>query len=116
MLLRRGGFQLPHIHNSGPSTLVCMLYFSKNWIKGDPGGTYLTPEEDESLMQFEPYNLNNSMLIFQDGPHAGHGVRYLTKDVERRAVQAYFEEFTEKNGWSGDASKKENVQRELIEL
>ena len=27
---QRGGFQLPHIHNVGPSTLVIMLYFSKS--------------------------------------------------------------------------------------
>ena len=33
MLLTRGGYQLPHIHNVGPSTLILMLYFSKNWKK-----------------------------------------------------------------------------------
>ena len=89
-LLTRGGYQLPHIHNVGPSTLILMLYFNKNWKKGDPGGTYVTPEEDESKMIFEPYNLDNSAIIFHDGPHAGHGVRYITKDVERRAIQIYF--------------------------
>jgi len=33
MLLTRGGYQLPHIHDVGPSTLILMLYFSKNWNK-----------------------------------------------------------------------------------
>ncbi len=93
MLLTRGGYQLPHIHNVGPNTLILMFYFNKNWNKGDPGGTYVTPEEDESKMIFEPYNLDNSVMIFHDGPHAGHGVRYITKDVERRAVQIYLEKY-----------------------
>ena len=100
MVLTRGGYQLPHIHNVGPSTLILMLYFSKNWNKGDPGGTYITPEEDESKMIFEPYNLDNSALIFHDGPHAGHGVRPITKDVERRAIQIYLEEYSSETGWS----------------
>ena len=99
MLLTRGGYQLPHIHNVGPSTLILMVYFTKNWKKGDPGGTYVTPEEDESKMIFEPYNLNNSTIIFHDGPHAGHGVRYITKDVERRAIQIYFEKYSPETGW-----------------
>ena len=107
MLLTRGGYQLPHIHNVGPSTLVLMLYFTKNWNKGDPGGTYITPEEDESKMIFEPYNLDNSAIIFHDGPHAGHGVRYITKDVERRAIQIYLEEYSPETGWSAYPIKRE---------
>ena len=35
MNMRKRGFQLPHIHNDGPSTLMFMIYFSKNWKKGD---------------------------------------------------------------------------------
>jgi len=35
MYMRKRGFQLPHIHNVGPSTLIFMIYFSKNWKKGD---------------------------------------------------------------------------------
>ena len=97
---KKGGYQSPHIHNVGPSTLIFMVYFSKSWEKGDPGGTYLTPEEDESKMIFEPYNLDNSTLVFQDGPYAGHGVRYIEKDVERRAIQIYLEGYSADSGWS----------------
>ena len=107
MLLTRGGYQLPHIHNVGPSTLIMMLYFSKNWKKGDPGGTYVTTEEDESKMVFEPYNLDNTAVIFHDGPHAGHGVRYITKDVERRAIQIYLEKYSSETGWSAYPIKRE---------
>lgn len=107
MLLTRGGYQLPHIHNVGPNTLILMFYFNKNWNKGDPGGTYVTPEEDESKMIFEPYNLDNSVMIFHDGPHAGHGVRYITKDVERRAVQIYLEKYSPEEGWSAYPIKRE---------
>ena len=107
MLLTCGGYQLPHIHNVGPSTLILMLYFTKNWNKGDPGGTYITPEEDESKMIFEPYNLDNSAIIFHDGPHAGHGVRYITKDVERKAIQIYLEEYSPETGWSAYPIKRE---------
>ena len=107
MLLTRGGYQLPHIHDVGPSTLILMLYFSKNWNKGDPGGTYVTTEEDESKMIFEPYNLDNSVIIFQDGPNAGHGVRRITKDVERRAIQIYFEKYSPETGWSVYPVKRE---------
>ncbi len=108
--MRKGGFQLAHIHNVGPSTLIMMLYFSKNWKDGDPGGTYISTEEDESTMIFEPYNLDNSVMIFQDGPNAGHGVRPIEKDVERKAVQVYLEEFSEKDGWSGTKAKNELVE------
>jgi hypothetical protein len=106
-LLTRGGYQLPHIHNAGPNTLIFMLYFSKNWKKGDPGGTYITTEEDESKMIFEPYNLDNTGIVFHDGPHAGHGVRYITKDVERRAIQIYLEKYSPKTGWSVYPIKRE---------
>ena len=107
MLLTKGGYQLPHIHNAGPNTLILMVYFSKNWKKGDPGGTYITPEEDESKMIFEPYNLDNTTIIFHDGAHAGHGVRYITKDVERRAIQIYFEKYSPETGWSVYPVKRE---------
>ena len=111
MLLTRGGYQLPHIHNVGPSTMILMLFFSKNWKKGDPGGTFLTTDETESNMVFEPSNLDNTAIIFQDGPHAGHGVRQITKDVERRAVQIYLEKYSSETGWS-----EYNKKRELREI
>jgi len=100
MLITKNGYQQPHIHNAGPSTLILMLYFNKNWKKGDPGGTYISPEEDESKIIFEPHNLNNSAMIFHDGPKAGHGVRYVSKDVERRAIQIYLEEYSPETGWN----------------
>lgn len=102
---RKGGFQLPHIHNVGPSTLIMMIYFSKNWINGDPGGTYMASEEDESKIIFEPYNLDNTLAIFHDSPKAAHGMRLLTKDVDRRALQITLEEYSESNGWSGEKKK-----------
>ena len=111
MLLTRGGYQLPHIHNVGPSTMILMLFFSKNWKKGDPGGTYITPDDTEPNMIFEPSNLDNTAIIFQDGPHAGHGVRQITKDVERRAVQIYLEKYSSETGWS-----EYNKKRELREI
>ena len=115
MAYRRGGFQLPHIHNIGPSTLIFMVYFSKNWQKGDPGGTYMASKPDESSIIFEPYNLNNSLALFHDGPKAAHGIRYITKDVERRALQITLEEYSPKLGWTGgghlEAVLKENVQK-----
>jgi len=98
----KGGFQEPHIHNVGPSTLVFMLYLAKNWKDGDPGGTYMASEEDESSIIFEPYNLENSVAVFLDGPKSAHGVRLITKDVERRALYFSFEGFSKENGWTGD--------------
>jgi len=100
------GYQLAHIHNAGPSTLILVIYFNKNWKKGDPGGTYISPEEDESKMIFEPYNLDNTAMIFHDGPHAAHGSRYITKDVERRAIQIYLEKYSPDTGWSGGSKKR----------
>jgi hypothetical protein len=107
----KGGYQLAHIHNAGPSSLILVVYFNKNWEKGDPGGTYISTEEDESKMIFEPYNLDNTAMIFHDGPHAAHGSRYITKDVERRAVQIYLEKYSPDTGWSGDP--KERKLREI---
>ena len=81
-----------------------MVYFSKNWKNGDPGGTYMATEEDESSIIFEPCNLDNSVAIFQDGPNAAHGVRYITKDVERHALSITLERYDEKSGWTGRTS------------
>ena len=110
-LIKQNGFQLPHIHDKGPSTLIFMIYFSKNWKMGDPGGTYVGTKEEESELVFEPYNLDNSVMIFHDGPFAAHGVRRITKDVERRGIQVYLEAYSSESGWS--EYKKE---QELIEL
>ena len=110
-LIKQNGFQLPHIHDKGPSTLIFMVYFCKNWKVGDPGGTYVATKDDESTLVFEPYNLDNSAIVFHDGPFAAHGVRRITKDVERRGIQIYLEEYSPESGWS--ENKKE---QELIEL
>lgn len=91
---KKGGFQLPHIHNVGPNTLIIMLYFSKGWKKGDPGGTYMASDIDESKIIFEPYNLDNTMAIFHDGPKAAHGMRYITKDVVRQGFQITLDNFS----------------------
>lgn len=101
--IKQGGFQLPHIHDVGPNTLILLMYFSKNWKHGSPGGTYMASELDESSIIFEPYNLDNSFAIFHDSPKAAHGVRYITDDVQRRALQIELEYFSEDTGWSGDA-------------
>ena len=98
----QGGFQLPHIHNVGPNTLVLMFYFSKGWKKGQAGGTYMASEEDESKIIFEPYDLDNSLALFQDGPKAAHGARVISENVERRALQITLEEWSEKDGWSSE--------------
>jgi hypothetical protein len=112
-LYHKGGFQLPHIHNDGPSTLIIFFNFSKGWEKGDPGGTYVASEEDESKIIFEPYNLDNTMVLLHDGPHSAHGARYITKDVKRQAIQIYLEEYSEENGWSGKSFEKVQPKIEL---
>ena len=102
MSYTKGGFQEPHIHNIGPSTLIIMVYLSKNWVKGSPGGTYMASDVDESSIIFEPYNLDNSVAVFQDGPKAAHGIRLITKDVERRALQITLEGYSTDKGWTGE--------------
>ena len=101
MSYTKGGFQEPHFHNVGPSTLVFMVYLSKNWKKGDPGGTYMASDVDESSIIFEPYNLDNSAAVFLDGPKSTHGVRLIIKDIERRALLMTFEGYSTDKGWTG---------------
>ena len=102
---RKDGFQKPHIHNASDKTLIVFVYFSKNWESGDPGGTYLTDGVDESKIIFEPDDLDNTALLVLDGPEAAHGMRKITKDVERRAIQLTFELLTN-DGWYNAANKK----------
>ena len=113
VVYEKGGFQLPHIHNDGPSTLIVFFYFSKGWKTGDPGGTYVASETDESKIIFEPYNLDNTMVILQDGPYSAHGARYITKDVTRKALQVYFEGYSEETGWSGQEAREPQQKIEL---
>ena len=98
MNMQRGGYQLPHIHNEGPRTLGLIFYFNKNWPDGSSGGTYMS-KDDGSQIIFEPYNLDNSCLIYHDGPYAEHGVRKIDRDTERRAVQITLLGWSEKDGW-----------------
>tara|TARA_B100000029_G_scaffold367750_1_gene361211 strand:- start:217 stop:897 length:681 start_codon:yes stop_codon:yes gene_type:complete len=97
---QKGGFQLPHIHNGGPTTLVIMVYFSKGWKENDPGGTYMSENTDEDSIIFEPYNLDNTMAIFHDGPRAAHGVRRIKNDITRQGLQITLENYSSENGWS----------------
>jgi hypothetical protein len=106
-------FQSTHIHNISEKTLILFLYFSKNWEDGDPGGTYLSDGLDESKILFEPGDLDNTSLFVLDGPTAAHGMRKITKDVERKAIQLTYEPFSTTNGWYGSQSK---VGFEPIEL
>jgi len=113
MTLKKNGFQLPHTHNVSDQTLMIFLYLSKGWKQGDPGGTYLSDGNDESKILFEPYNLENSALIVLDGPNAAHGVRQITNDVERKAIQLTYEPFSTKSGWYSDS---QNTSSELLDL
>ena len=114
MYAKKNGFQNTHIHNASDKTLIVFVYFSKNWKKGDPGGTFLSDGIDfdakgeksgNSKIIFEPHNLDNTSLIVLDGPYAAHGMRKITKDVERRGIQVTFEPFNTKDGWYSDNGK-----------
>ena len=114
MYARKNGFQNTHIHNSSSKTVIIFVYFSKNWSKGDPGGTFLSDGLDfdaegkrsgNSKLIFEPHSLDNTSLIVLDGPYAAHGMRKITKDVERRGIQLTYEPFDTVKGWYGDQNK-----------
>jgi len=105
MYAKKDNFQSPHIHNVSDKTLIVFIYFSKNWKNGDPGGTYLSDGRNESKILFEPSNLDNTSLFVLDGPDAAHGMRKITKDVERRAIQLTYEPFSTTDGWYGQPNK-----------
>ena len=105
MYAKKDCFQGCHIHNVSDKTLIVFIYFSKNWEKGDPGGTFLSDGKDESKILFEPDDLDNTSLFVLDGPNAAHGVRKITKDVERRAIQLTYEPFSTNDGWHGRKKK-----------
>jgi hypothetical protein len=113
---KQGGFQLSHAHNVGPSSLHWMAYFSKGWKKGDPGGTFMSTDEDESGIIFEPYELDNTMAIFHDAFNAWHGTRYIEKDVVRQAIGVKIEQYSSKDGWtSGTELAIKNIHNQLDE-
>ena len=79
-------------------------------MNDEPGGTYVATElDDESSIIFEPYNLDNSVVIFHDGPQAIHGVRRIAKDTERRAIQLYLKKYSEKTGWAGSSEQEKEL-------
>lgn len=85
--LHKGDFSLPHIDTYKEYKLNMIFYFCKNWQKDDPGGTYLSHNDDESSIYFEPYNLDNSLICYEPSTRKSwHGTRYITKDVIRQAV------------------------------
>lgn len=89
----KGDFNMPHHHfgesqnNMGGYKMTCLMYLAKDWNKGDPGGTYICANEDESSIIFEPHNLDNTMVLFKETPISWHGSRYITKDVKRPSIQ-----------------------------
>ena len=51
----------------------------------------MATEEDESSIIFEPYNLDNTRALFQDGPKSAHGCRLISIDKQRSALQVTFD-------------------------
>ena len=93
MVNEKGSFNMPHTHHVTEKkedysyNLTLLIYFAKGWKKGDPGGTYVSSEEDESSIIFEPHNLDNTCMMFAETPHSYHGSRYMTQDAIRRSIQ-----------------------------
>lgn len=93
MVNEKGSFNMPHTHHAVEKkedyayNLTLLIYFAKGWKKGDPGGTYVASEEDESSIIFEPYNLDNTCMMFAETPNSYHGSRYMTQDAIRRSIQ-----------------------------
>tara|TARA_B100000029_G_scaffold511964_1_gene607340 strand:+ start:1045 stop:1773 length:729 start_codon:yes stop_codon:yes gene_type:complete len=114
---KKGGFQMPHIHHEGGNTLIFTVFFAKNWEKGDPGATYMcTDVDDDESIIFEPYNLDNTMEVFQDGPKAAHGVRYITKDVVRQGLLFTLEQYSSETGWSAGDQSTTKKKRETTAI
>jgi hypothetical protein len=93
ILNKKGDFNMPHAHHTSVSPekyeykVTILMYFAKGWKIGDPGGTYVCENEDESSIIFEPDDLDNSMIWFTETPISWHGSRYITKDVVRPSIQ-----------------------------
>jgi len=93
ILNKKGDFNMPHAHHTSVPPeqyeykVTILMYFAKGWKKGDPGGTYICKNEDESSIIFEPDDPDNSMIWFTETPISWHGSRYITKDVMRPSIQ-----------------------------
>jgi len=86
----KGDFNAPHTHHENEDytyKVTVLAYFAKGWNDGDPGGTYIASEEDESTIVFEPYNLDNSLVCFAETPKSWHGSRYQIHDKPRPSIQ-----------------------------
>ena len=89
----KGSFNMPHTHHPNEKkenyayNLTVLIYLAKGWKHGEAGGTYLASDEDESSIIFEPYNLDNTCVIFAETPRSFHGSRYMTQDAKRQSIQ-----------------------------
>jgi hypothetical protein len=89
----KGSFNMPHTHHPNEKkedysyNITMLIYFAKGWKPGEAGGTYISSEEDESTIIFEPHNLDNSCVIFAETPNSWHGSRYMIKDAVRNSIQ-----------------------------
>lgn len=90
---KKGSFNMPHAHHKDVPKedyeykVTVLIYFAKNWKKGDSGGTYVCENDDESSIIFEPDDLDNSMIWFAETPVSWHGSKYISKDVTRPSIQ-----------------------------
>jgi len=90
---QKGDFNMPHAHHPNVDSkdyefkITVLAYFAKGWKSGQPGGTYISSEEDESTIIFEPYNLDNTWVCFAETPKSFHGSRYQTHDTPRPSIQ-----------------------------
>ena len=84
-LVGRSSFEFSFLEDEEAKALKWLQSFG--WKKGEPGGTYIASEEDESTIVFEPYNLDNSWICFAETPRSWHGSRYQTHDTPRQSIQ-----------------------------
>jgi len=92
----KGDFNMPHCHSEEGQIMkssykvTFLIYFTKGWTEG-VGGTYVSENEDETSIIFEPQHLDNSMMGFVETPVSWHGSRFITKDMIRHSIQfTYF--------------------------
>mgnify|MGYP006147535259 FL=1 len=91
----KGDFNMPHYHfedsqkGENAYKVTFLIYFSKGWSKGN-GGTYVSENDDEDSIIFEPQDLDNSMMGFLETPISWHGSRVITKEQIRHSIQMTF--------------------------
>lgn len=90
---REGNFIRPHLDRASTghayaSKIVCMFYFAKTPGLGS-GGTAIYDTDRETILG-EAKDLFNSMLFFEQHPHAWHGYRPLPTGAERFALAMTF--------------------------